>query len=404
MIVDRRLEPKLRQAAGRSPVLTITGPRQSGKTTIVKKIFKSHAYVNLEIPNHRQYAINDPLEFLSQFQDGLIIDEVQYAPELLSYIQSIVDENPQRGRFILTGSQNLALLEQVSQSLAGRTSLHQLHPLSWDELRQFPNHAKNLEQALYTGGYPRIFNEAQNPSKWLGDYVQTYLERDVRKVRNIDNYEAFHRFIQLCAGHSGSLLKYSNLASNCGISEPTVKKWIGVLEAGFILFRVFAFHGNPRKRIVKMPKLYFFDTGLMCYLLGIHEPDQIRSHPIRGQIFETWVAAELTKIQLNSELPHELHFYRDHNGIEADLVIPQTQNILLVEAKSTSTPSPSLLRRAKRVKKHFHGLPQSIDTFVVYGGEQFQRHKEGTLVPWRDLNSMWNPSGQTKTAGKTVEI
>ena len=329
---------------------------------------------------------------------------MQYAPELLSYIQSIVDENPQCGRFVLTGSQNLALLEQVSQSLAGRTSWHQLHPLSWDELRQFPNHPKNLEQTLYTGGYPRIFNEAQNPSKWLGDYVQTYLERDVRKVRNIDNYEVFHRFIQLCAGHSGSLLKYSNLASNCGISEPTVKKWIGVLEAGFILFRVFAFHGNPRKRIVKMPKLYCFDTGLMCYLLGIHEPDQIRSHPLRGQIFETWVAAELTKIQLNSELPHELHFYRDHNGVEADLVIPQTQNILLVEVKSTSTPSPSLLCRVKRVERHFRGLPQSIEAFIVYGGEQFQRHKEGTLVPWRDLNSMWNPSRQTKTAGKTVGI
>ena len=269
MIVDRNLAPKLRQAAAHSPVLTITGPRQSGKTTLVRKIFEKHDYVNLEIPDHRQFAKQDPRGFLNQFNHGVIIDEVQYAPELLSYIQSIVDDNPERGEFILTGSQNLALMEWVSQSLAGRTSLHQLHPLSWEEVRQFPQHPEDLEQALYSGGYPRIFAESQHPTKWLGNYVQTYLERDVRKLRNIEDYEMFHRFIQLCAGHSASLLKYSTLARDCGISEPTVKKWVGILEASFIVFHVFAYRGNPRKRITKMSKLYFHDTGRMCYLLDI---------------------------------------------------------------------------------------------------------------------------------------
>ena len=401
MIVTRNLEPKLRQAAGRWPILTITGPRQSGKTTLAKSVFEHHAYVNLETPHIRSLARDDPRGFLDQFRAGVIIDEVQYVPELLSYIQTIADDNPARGRWILTGSQNFALLEQISQSLAGRTSLHQLHPLSWDEVRQFSQHSEVLEQALYTGGYPRIFAENHNPTEWLSEYVQTYLHRDVRTISNIRNLETFQQFIQLCAGRSGSLIKYSTLATDCGISRPTAREWISVLEASFILVRISPFLGNTRKRLTKMPKLYFLDTGLMCYLLGIRGPEHIRLHPLRGQIFETWVVSEIMKSRFNLGVHDGVHFYRDHNGIEVDLLIPEVEKILLIEAKSTSTPSSSLLRRIRRVKKHLQHLPQSINAFVVYGGDRFQQHKDGAFISWQNLNLLWQPSRSGKADDKT---
>ena len=404
MIVTRILEPQLRQAAGQSPILTITGPRQSGKTTLVKTVFKDHAYVNLELPQSRSSAKDDPRGFLAQFRAGVIIDEVQNAPELLSYIQVIVDDNPVRGRWILTGSQNFALLKQVKQSLAGRTSLHQLHPLCWDEVRQFTPQPENLEQALFTGGYPRIFAENHNPTEWHGEYFQSYLQRDVRTLSNIGNLETFQQFIQLCAGRSGSLIKYSTLAMDCGISRPTAREWINVLEASFILVRIYPFRGNPRKRLTKMPKLYFLDTGLMCYLLGIREPEQVLLHPLRGQMFETWVVSEIMKGRFNVGVHDRLNFYRDHNGIEVDLVIPDMEKILLIEAKPTSTPSSSLFRRIRRVKKHLQHLPQSVNAFVVYGGDRFQQLKDGAFIPWQELKLLWQSPSSNRLDDKRVEV
>ncbi len=404
MIIKRNLEPILRQTAGQSPVLTVTGPRQSGKTTLVKAVFQNHTYVNLESHDNRAFARENPRGFLKQFQDGVIIDEVQYVPELLSYIQTIVDDNPVRGRWVLTGSQNFALLEQVSQSLAGRTSLHQLLPLCWDEIKRFTRYPKDLEQTLYSGGYPRIFDEGRNPTRWLEDYVDTYLERDVRSLSNIGNLATFHRFVQLCAGRSGTLLNFSTLATDCGISQSTAKRWISVLEASYITVFIYSFRGNPRKRITKMPKLYFLDTGLMCYLLGIRKPEHILSHPLRGQIFETWVVAEITKSRFNMGVHDGLNFYRDHNGIEVDLVIPEVERILLVEAKSSATPSTSLLRSTKRVKKHLQHLSQPISAFVAYGGEKIQQHQDGTLIPWQNLNVLWQPQDSDETDSKTVTI
>lgn len=404
MIIKRNLGPNLRQAAGQSPVLTITGPRQSGKTTLVKAVFPNHSYVNLESHDNRAFARENPREFLTQFPDGVIIDEVQYVPELLSYIQAIVDDNPARGRWVLTGSQNFALLERVSQSLAGRTSLHQLLPLCWDEIKRFAGYPNDLEQTLYFGGYPRIFDEGHNPTRWLGDYVDTYLERDVRSLSNIGDLATFHRFVQLCAGRSGTLLNYSTLATDCGISQSTAKRWISVLEASFITVCVHSFRGNPRKRVTKMPKLYFLDTGLMCYLLGIRKPEHISSHPLRGQIFETWVVAEVMKNRFNRGMHDGLYFYRDHNGIEVDLLIPEVQRILLVEAKSSATPSTSLLRGTKRVKKHLQHMPQSISAFVAYGGDRIQQRQDGTLIPWQNLNALWQPHISDETDSKSVAI
>ena len=404
MIVKRNLEPDLRRAAGQCPVLTITGPRQSGKSTLVKAVFPNHDYANLESLDTRTFAREDPRGFLNQFRGGVIVDEVQNVPELLSYIQVVVDDNPVRGRWILTGSQNFALSKQVSQSLAGRTSLHQLLPLGWDEVKRFPQHLKDLEQVLYTGGYPRIFDEGCNPTGWLDDYITTYLERDVRLIVNLGNPAAFHRFVQVCAGCSGALLNYSALAADCGISQSTAKRWVSVLETSYILVCIYSFRGNPRKRLSKMPKLYFLDSGLMCYLLGIREPEQVLLHPLRGQIFETWVVSEIMKRRFKLGVHDRLNFYRDHNGIEVDLVIPGMEKIMLIEAKPASTPSSSLFRRVRRVKKHLQHLPQSINAFVVYGGDRFQQLKDGAFIPWQELKLLWQSPSSSRLDDKRVEV
>ena len=387
MIVERNLKPNLLSSASRFPVLTLTGPRQSGKTTLVKSLFKSYAYVTLEAPDERDFAIRDPRSFLKQLQGGAIIDEVQYVPELVSYIQTIVDENPVPGGWVLTGSENLALSESVSQSLAGRTSVHHLLTLTWDEITRFEKYPDNLEEALFTGSYPRIFNENQDPSQWLSSYVNTYVERDVRSQINVRNLIAFQNFLRLCAGRSGTLLNYSSLANDSGMTQPTVKHWLSVLEASFIVFRLAPFHYNFRKRLVKMPKLYFYDTGLLCWLLGIREPGQVLFHPQRGQIFETWVVSEFMKHRANLNELHGVYFYRDHNGVEVDIVIPEPERILLTEAKSSTTPSVSLLEGAKRKTNHFSELSQNIDFTVVYGGDKIKSFSGGRLIPWRCLSS-----------------
>lgn len=390
MIVGRNLGPSLLESATRFPVLTLTGPRQSGKTTLVKSLFESHAYVTLEAPDEREFAARDPRAFLSQLEGGAIIDEVQYVPDLVSYIQTIVDENPVPGSWILTSSENLTLSQTVSQSLAGRTSVHHLFPLTWDETTQFKTYPENLENTLFTGSFPRIFNENQNPSQWLSSYVHTYVERDVRSLINVGNLITFQNFLRLCAGRSGTLLNYSSLANDCGMTQPTIKHWLSVLEASYIVFRLAPFHHNLRKRLVKMPKLYFYDTGLMCWLLGIREPEQIHLHPQRGQIFETWVVSEFMKHRANSNEFHGTYFYRDHNGVEVDIVIIEPERILLTEAKSSTTPSIALLEGAKRKTKHFQELPQRKDFTVVYGGDKIKEINGDRLIPWRCVSDLLN--------------
>lgn len=388
MIVERNLRSNLLSSASRFPVLTVTGPRQSGKTTLVKSLFKSYAYVTLEAPDERELAIRDPRSFLNQFQGGAIIDEVQYVPDLVSYIQTIVDENPVPGSWVLTGSENLALSETVSQSLAGRTSVHHLLPLNWDEVTRFKKYPENLEEALFSGSYPRIYDENQDPSQWLSSYVNTYIERDVRSLINAGNLIAFQNFLRLCAGRSGTLLNYSSIANDCGMTQPTLKNWLSILEASFIVFRLAPFHANLRKRLVKIPKLYFYDTGLMCWLLGIREPGQILLHPQRGQIFETWVVSEFMKHRANLNELQGMYFYRDHNGVEVDIVIPGPERILLAEAKSSTTPSVALLEGIKRKTNHFSELSKNIDFTVVYGGDSMKRFNRGRLIPWRSLGSL----------------
>ncbi|MDE0529311.1 MAG: DUF4143 domain-containing protein [Truepera sp.] len=389
-MIKRDLAPKLMRAAHQFPSITLTGPRQSGKTTLCKAVFPQHPYTTLEAPDVRAFATEDPRGFLDQFPEGAVIDEVQRVPDLLSYLQVCIDADPQPGRWILTGSQNLSLRNSISQSLAGRTAVYHLLPLTRSEIVRFDRHPQSLEETLLAGAYPRIFDRDLDPADWLRSYVATYIERDVRAISNVGDLVTFQRFVELCAGRTAQLLNYSSLAGDCGISQPSAKAWLSILEASFVTFRLPAFHSNLRKRLVKMPKLHFCDTGLVCWLLGIRTPEHLRSHPLRGPIFETWVVSEIVKHRANRGETgvHGLSFYRDRNGAEADLIIEHPARLTLVEAKSAKTASSSWFDGARRVWRHLTALPRRCDVVVCYGGDQFQRRADGELTPWSRLREV----------------
>ncbi len=393
-MIDRDISASVLEAAAQLPAVTLTGPRQSGKTTLCRHLFPEHRYVTLEAPDARSFATSDPRAFLAQFPAGAILDEVQRTPDLLSYLQGIIDDDPAPGRWILTGSRNLSLMASVSQSLAGRTAVHNLLPLTYSEVTRFSRHPSTLDEALLFGGYPRIFDRELSPASWLRDYVATYLDRDVRSITNVGNLETFRRFLELCAGRTAQLLNLSSLAKDCGVSQPTAKSWLSVLEASFIAFRLPAFHSNLRKRLVKMPKLHFYDTGLACWLLGIREPMQIRSHPLRGAIFETWMVSEVIKHRANQGITSGLTFYRDSNRAESDLVIEQAESMTLLEAKSSSTPSPGMLASARRIRRHLANPGRPCRIAVAYGGEETQQYSDGQLIPWRMLADVARPSAR----------
>ncbi len=386
MTIPRDLTPRLREAAQASPSITLTGPRQSGKTTLARAVFAEHRYVSLEAPDVRAFAAEDPRGFLAQFPDGAIIDEVQRVPELPAYLQGIIDADPRPGRWILTGSQNLALAASVNQSLAGRTAVHHLLPLSRREVVRFGQHPQALEEAMLAGGYPRIFDEALDPSEWLRSYVATYIERDLRSFSQVGDLVTFQRFVELCAGRTGQLINHSTLASDCGVSQPTAKAWLSILEASFIAFRLPPFHRNLGKRLIKAPKLHFYDTGLVCWLIGIRTPLELRSHPLRGPIFETWVVSEIVKHRLNRGESRGLSFYRNRDGAEVDLVIERPSRLTLVEAKSSQTPSASLFDGALRVRRHLSAASLPCDIAVAYGGGESQSRAAGRLVPWESVH------------------
>jgi len=386
-MIVRDLAPRLESAAKSFPAVTLTGPRQSGKSTLCRATFPDHGYANLEAPDQRDFALSDPRGFLEQFPKGGVIDEVQRAPELVSYLQPLIDEDPTPGRWILTGSQNLMLLESVSQSLAGRTALLHLLPLTWAEIARFEGHPSSLDHVLFTGGYPRIYDRGLVPSDWLSAYVGTYVERDVRSVSNVGDLVTFQRFVELCAGRSGQLLNYSALAADCGISQPTAKAWLSILETSFIVFRLPGWSGNLRKRLVKMPKLHFYDTGLACWLLGMRSPEQLRSHPLRGPIFESWVVSEVVKHRANAAERSPVYFYRDKNGVEADLLIESARGFTVLEAKSGQTVTGDMLAAPARISETLSTLGD-VRALVAYGGADRQERSMLTIVPWNELHSV----------------
>jgi len=388
-MIERTLRRQLEVAAERYPVVTVTGPRQSGKTTLTRMTFPDLPYASLETPSEREFAGEDPLGFLARFPAGAILDEIQRAPLLLSYIQGIVDEEPAPGRFVLTGSQNLALMEGVSQSLAGRTALLELLPLELTEIRRFDGSAPDLDTVLWQGGYPRIHDRELPAAQWLADYTATYLERDVRSLLSVGDLGTFHTFLRMCAGRVGQLLNLASLAADCGVSQPTARRWLSTLEASFIAFQLPPFHANLGKRLAKRSKLYFHDPGLAASLLGIEEPGQLATHPLRGAMFEGWMVSEIVKWHRHRGLRPAISFYRERDRHEIDLVLEHGADLTLVEAKAGRTPSGS----------HFAAFPALADQIaargdkrwrvrsrlVVYGGEESQSRGEGELIGWRDL-------------------
>jgi uncharacterized protein len=363
----RQIELELRKAAGEYPVVTVIGPRQSGKTTLAKMVFPDHKYVNLEHPENRRLATNDPKTFLHTFAAPAIFDEVQNVPGLLSWIQVLVDEHPKdKNQYILTGSHQMKLREEVSQSLAGRTALLTLLPFSLHELTAGYGPLPERETLLINGFLPRIHEEGIRPRRAWRDYYQTYVERDVRKMRNIENQTGFEQFLKLLAGRAGQELNLQSIGGQIGVSSPTLKQWLSVLEASFLVFRLPPFFNNFGKRITKSPKIYFLDTGLLCYLLDIETSAQLERDPLFGNIFENMVVMEFFKFRHNIGAAPNLHFYRDHNQNEVDLIYPHGTSAIPIEIKSSRTWND---RFAKGVAYFQKISGQTQKGVVVYDGD-----------------------------------
>jgi predicted AAA+ superfamily ATPase len=350
----------------------------------------------LEPPDEREFALSDPRGFLRRFPEGGVIDEVQRAASLLSYIQESVDERATPGRFVLTGSQNLGLLANVTQTLAGRTVLLNLLPLSLAEIRRFPRVPPDINHVLWNGGYPRIFDRDLPAAEWLASYVATYVERDVRQVLQVGDLLTFQTFLRLCAGRVGQLLNLSGLGADCGITHATARSWISVLETTYIAFRLPPMHVNIGKRLIKTPKLFFFDTGLLCYLLGIRSPEQLEVHPLRGPIFESWVASEIYKRYANHGQAPPMFFFRDRAGNEVDFVLDRGADLLAVEVKAGRTPSTAYfsgleqLRRNLESKRSTRAKPYRA--VVVYAGDEEQLRSGGHLISWSSTDTFpWIP-------------
>ena len=388
-MIERLLQPRLLDLATRYPVLTLTGPRQSGKTTLSRMAFPKLPYVSLENPAQRDFALEDPVAFFARYKDGCVLDEVQRVPQIFSYLQGLVDEDPTPARFLLTGSQNLALVGAVTQSLAGRTTLTELLPLSLEEIRRFPDPPEDLDSLLWQGGYPRIYERHLPAHEWLADYVATYVERDVRQLVQVGDLLLFQTFLRLCASRTGQILNLASLASDCGVSQPTARSWLSVLEASYIAFRLPPFFANIGKRLIKAPKLYFYDTGLAASLLNLENPRQIETHPLRGALFETWVVAEIAKAHLHRGRRPRLSFYRDRNGLEIDLILEKGADLVLVEIKSGQTPSGEHFSALERFAEALttQPAPNITGRIVVYGGAESQERSRGRILSWRDLDT-----------------
>ncbi len=386
-MINRRLQTKLQELAGYYPVVVVTGPRQSGKTTLCRMAYPDRRYVSLEAFDIREFARTDPRGFLNEYSDDVIIDEIQQVPELLSYLQSEIDERPRTGRFILTGSQHFGLSESISQSLAGRCGILVLLPPDMEELSAFPSAPSDLFTLLWQGAYPRIYDYGIPAHRWLADYTNTYIQRDVRQTMNVRDLQAFSGFLRLCAGRTAQELNLSSLGADAGVSGNTVRGWLSVLETSYIVHRLPAWHANVRKQVVKAPKLHFLDSGLACYLLGIREPGQLLLHPQRGAIFESWVVSEIYKTLAHSGERPNLFHYREARGAEIDLVIDKGDELAVVEVKSGATVSKDFFKnldffydRMKEAER-FRGLK----SFVVYGGEDSQNRSNVRVLSWRDI-------------------
>lgn len=385
-MITRQITKEIVRAAAEYPVVTIVGPRQSGKTTLAKMAFPRKPYVSLEEPDIRLAAEGDPRGFLRQFPDGAILDEIQRLPELLSYLQGIVDADGRHGLFVLTGSHQPLLHETLSQSLAGRTSLQTLWPFSLQELRHYRKHWKPYDLAV-RGGFPRMHKEQLDTRRFYSNYVQTYVERDVRAMIQLRSLSQFQHFLILLAGRTGQLLNYSSLANDVGVSDATIRNWISILKASYILYELPPYFENIGKRVIKAPKIYFTDTGLATFLLGIHDADQASRDPLRGSLYENLILMEIIKGACNKGIRPELYFFRDSNGNEVDVLLREQGMLYPMEIKSAATFSTHFVKGLMR----FRALnPQRcLPGAVLYDGTQFQSFKDTPVFNPLEVDNLW---------------
>jgi len=393
-MIERDIAPLLQQLAGKYPVITLTGPRQSGKTTLAKSLFSEKPYVTLEDPDTRRFAADDPRSFLAQYMQGAILDEIQRAPELASYLHGMVDAAPQPGRFILTRSHQFELMSQVSQSLAGRTAVLRLLPFTLAEVRRLRGGVADpdLPQILLTGFYPRIHDQDLNPSQALADYFATYVQRDLRQLAAVQDLHRFERFVRLCAGRTGrtgQLLNLSNLGYDAGVSHATARAWIDLLQTSYIVHLLPPWFTNTGKRLVKAPKLYFYDVGLACWLLGLRTAEQLDRDPLWGNLFENFVIMEAMKDRLNDGATAEMYFYRDSEANEVDLLLPTGRRMHAIEIKAGATVNPDYFKGLKTFAAHHPAAFAS--GCVVFGGAEGQSRSDWPVHSWRQL--------QVKTVG-----
>jgi len=381
-MIKRKAEKKLRQLSGSFPAVAVIGPRQAGKTMLVRKVFSNKPYVLLENPEARLFAEEDPLGFLAQFPKGAIFDEVQKVPHLFSYLQGILDDKNKPGLFILTGSQNFLLMEKITQSLAGRIAILKLLPLTIEELSSANIDFDNYEEYLFRGMYPRLYDKHIAPEDLYSNYVQTYIERDLRELKNVHNLSTFHMFIRMCAQRTGQILNLSSLADDCGITHNTAKEWISLLEMSFIVFRLERYYKNFNKRLIKMPKLYFLDSGLASYLAGIRDAGQLKTHPLKGPLFESFIMSEFVKYGYNRGQGIGLYFWRDKMGHEIDCISEGFPNPIPIEIKSGRTITADYFKNIT-YWCDLAGIDRG-GSYIVYGGIKNQKRLNGHIVGFKD--------------------
>jgi len=384
-MIERDIQLKFREYEQYYQIISLNGPRQSGKSTFVQHAVTNLPYVNLEAPDEREFALADPQHFLKRFPQGAVIDEAQYAPQLFSYIQVLTDAD-RNLKFYLTGSQNFVMQEKITQSLAGRVGILTLLPFSFRELSTAGKAlTSDSNRQQFTGFYPRIYDRGIPPREFCRNYVNTYLERDVQGLIHTGNLSQFNRFISLTAGRAGQILNYQTLANDTGVSIPTIQTWLGILEKSYIIFRIPPYHKNFNKRIIKSPKLYFYDTGLLCYLLNIEKPEQLSTHFAKGAIFENYVLAELLKLRFNQGLPANISFWKDNHNKEIDAIIEGGEGPLALEIKSSLTFSPSFFDHIVYWRKLSALNQQGV---VVYGGDKSFTTSNGQAVAWNRLSEI----------------
>ena len=378
-MIIRDAQAVLQKLATQFKAIALTGPRQSGKSTLARVTFPEKIYISLENPDIRESATNDTRGFLNNLPDGAIIDEAQRVPDLFSYLQQVLDESDEKGRFILTGSNNFLMLENITQSLAGRIGYLELLPFCYNEIQKIPGHDLSLNSMIFSGGYPAITFDRIDANFWFPSYIRTYVERDVRQIKNITNLNLFQKLLYLCAGRIGQELNLNNLAIECGVDHKTIGSWIGILQASYVIHLLPPFYNNFSKRIIKSPKLYFFDTGLACALLGISTPSQLTLHSSKGHLFENYIINELIKTRFNKGLRSNLFHWRDVSGHEIDVVADHGSQSIGIELKSGMTVIPDFFKGLT----FWQSLTKYDKCYVIYGGDEIQKRSNGMeVIPW----------------------